>query len=75
MMDGRAVVITGGNAGIGLETAVALAHEGADVVNLSLGHLSTTSYRHDPLAQSVERAVRSGLVVVASAPLGDRQIP
>ncbi len=40
---------------------------GIRVVNLSLGHLSTTSYRHDPLAQSVERAVRSGLVVVASA--------
>jgi hypothetical protein len=37
------------------------------VLNLSLGHFSTTSYRHDPLAQSVERAVRSGLVVVASA--------
>jgi subtilisin family serine protease len=37
------------------------------VLNLSLGHLSTTSYRHDPLAQAVERAVRSGLVVVASA--------
>ncbi len=36
------------------------------VLNLSLGHLATTLPRHDPLAQAVERAVKSGLVVVAS---------
>ncbi len=40
---------------------------GLRVLNLSLGHLATTLPRHDPLAQAVERAVKSGLVVVASA--------
>ena len=37
------------------------------VVNLSLGHVATSSYRDDPLAQAVERAVAAGLVVVSSA--------
>jgi hypothetical protein len=37
------------------------------VLNLSLGHAATESYRTDPLALAVEHAVASGLVVVASA--------
>ena len=37
------------------------------VVNLSLGHPVFDSYVDDPLCQAVERAVRAGLVVVASA--------
>ncbi|MEO8484337.1 MAG: S8 family peptidase, partial [Acidobacteriota bacterium] len=37
------------------------------ILNLSLGHATTDRYQDDPLAQAVERAVRSGLVVVASA--------
>ncbi len=37
------------------------------VVNLSVGTDSATSYRHDPLNYAVERAWRSGLVVVVSA--------
>ena len=37
------------------------------VLNLSLGHATTSDYRDDPLGQAVERAVRAGLVVVASA--------
>ena len=37
------------------------------VINLSLGHSTTNDYRDDPLGQAVERAVRAGLVVVASA--------
>ena len=37
------------------------------VINLSLGHVPTSSYRDDPMAQAVERAVAAGLVVVASA--------
>src|SRR5262249_51171438 len=37
------------------------------VVNMSLGHPATESYRVDPLAQAAERAVAAGLVVVASA--------
>jgi serine protease AprX len=37
------------------------------VLNLSLGHPVFESYRDDPLCQAVERAVKAGLVVVASA--------
>jgi len=37
------------------------------VINLSLGHPVVESYREDPLCQAVERAVRAGIVVVASA--------
>jgi subtilisin family serine protease len=37
------------------------------VLNLSLAAPPVESYRDDPLCQAVERAVRSGLVVVASA--------
>ncbi|MDQ2635619.1 MAG: S8 family serine peptidase, partial [Actinomycetota bacterium] len=37
------------------------------VINLSLGHASANRYADDPLALAVERAVKAGLVVVASA--------
>lgn len=37
------------------------------VINLSLGHPVTESSTTDPLCRAVERAVRAGLVVVASA--------
>ena len=37
------------------------------VLNLSLGHFPSSEYADDPMAQAVERAVASGLVVVASA--------
>ncbi|MEO7191204.1 MAG: S8 family serine peptidase [Vicinamibacterales bacterium] len=37
------------------------------VLNLSLGHPATSAAADDPLAQAVERAVASGLVVVCSA--------
>jgi len=37
------------------------------VVNVSLGHRSTESYRTDPLCKAVRKAVRAGLVVVCSA--------
>ena len=37
------------------------------VINLSLGTPVTQSYRDDPLGQAVERAVKAGIVVVASA--------
>ncbi len=37
------------------------------VINLSLGHPVTESSATDPLCRAVERAVRSGLVVVVSA--------
>ncbi|MDO8794053.1 MAG: S8 family serine peptidase, partial [Vicinamibacterales bacterium] len=37
------------------------------VINLSLGHLATESWRTDPLTQAVERAYRAGIFVVASA--------
>jgi serine protease AprX len=41
---------------------------GIDVINISLGHpVVEGSYRTDPLAKAVERAVASGIVVVASA--------
>jgi len=40
---------------------------GIQVINLSLGHLPTTTYRDDPLAIAVERASAAGLVVPASA--------
>ncbi len=40
---------------------------GIRVVNMSLGATPRESYHTDPLCQAVERAVRSGLVVVASA--------
>src|SRR5205814_8374148 len=40
---------------------------GVDVINLSLGHPPFESVTTDPLVQAVEKAVRSGIVVVASA--------
>ncbi len=36
-------------------------------MNLSIGAAPTQSFRDDPLCQAVERAVRSGIVVVASS--------
>ena len=40
---------------------------GIDVINLSLGHPIYEPAATDPLVQAVERAVRAGIVVVASA--------
>ncbi|HXG88041.1 MAG TPA: S8 family peptidase [Vicinamibacterales bacterium] len=40
---------------------------GLRIINLSLGMAPTQSWRDDPVCQAVERAVRAGLVVVASA--------
>ena len=40
---------------------------GVDIINLSLGHPIYEPAATDPLVQAVERAVRSGLVVVAAA--------
>lgn len=37
------------------------------VINLSLGHRPTESYRTDPLCKAVRKAVNAGLVVVCSA--------
>jgi serine protease AprX len=37
------------------------------IINLSLGHPATTSYSLDPMAKAVERAVKAGIVVCASA--------
>jgi serine protease AprX len=37
------------------------------VINMSLGTAVTQSYKDDPLGQAVERAVKAGIVVVASA--------
>src|SRR5687767_3604613 len=37
------------------------------IINLSLGHPVFESWRDDPLCQAVERAVKAGMVVVASA--------
>ncbi len=37
------------------------------VINLSLGHPVAESYKTDPLCLAVERAVKAGIVVVASA--------
>src|SRR5690606_12649458 len=42
-------------------------HSGIRVVNLSLGHPPYESYKDDPLGQAVEKLVRAGIVVVASA--------
>ena len=40
---------------------------GIRILNLSLGAAPTQSYKDDPICQAVERAVKAGLVVVASA--------
>ncbi len=37
------------------------------IVNLSIGAAPTQSYKFDPLCQAVERAVKAGMVVVASS--------
>ncbi|MBZ5535106.1 MAG: S8 family peptidase [Acidobacteriia bacterium] len=37
------------------------------IINLSLGHPVTESYKTDPLAQACEAAVRAGIVVVVAA--------
>ena len=52
----------------GLEWVLANRHtHKIRVVNLSLGHATTNDYRDDPLGRMVERLVRAGIVVVASA--------
>jgi short-subunit dehydrogenase len=61
-MDGRTVVITGGNAGIGKETAVALARDGARVIFTSRDATRGT----DALAEIVDR---SGSTAVEVMPL------
>ncbi len=43
------------------------AQYGIRIINMSLGTAPTQSWRDDPLCQAVERAVRAGIVVVASA--------
>ena len=40
---------------------------GIRIINLSIGMAPTQGWRDDPLCQAVERAVRAGIVVVASA--------
>lgn len=40
---------------------------GIRVLNISLGSAPTQSYKDDPVCKAVERAVKAGLVVVASA--------
>ena len=40
---------------------------GVNVINLSLGHPITAPAKFDPLVQSVENAVRRGIVVVVAA--------
>src|SRR6185503_5722377 len=48
----------------------AVAHRGEfgiRVINLSLGMAPTQSYKDDPICLAVERAVKAGIVVVASA--------
>ncbi len=37
------------------------------IINLSIGAAPTQSYKFDPLCQAVERAVKAGMVVVASS--------
>ncbi len=51
-----------------IDFAIRFRHElGIRVINLSLGAAPTQSYRDDPLCLAVERAVKAGIVVVASA--------
>ena len=51
-----------------IDFAIAFRNElGIRVLNLSLGAAPTQSYKDDPMCLAVERAVKAGLVVVASA--------
>src|SRR3954464_6596879 len=56
-MDGRTVLITGGNTGLGLETAVALAREGAEVVFTSRDHRKGESARDESRRRSSNDSV------------------
>ena len=56
-MDGRLVLITGGNTGLGLETAVALATEGAQVIITSRDAQKGTTARDEIRTRSGSDAV------------------
>ena len=67
-MQDKTVLITGGNAGVGKETAVGLLRMGADVVNISFGGPSLYSDGREVSAKFVDDAVaKYGYAVVLSA--------
>ena len=54
-MQGKTVVITGGNAGIGKETAVALAHQGARVIITARDPVKGAAAVDDIVARIIRR--------------------